>query len=466
MKKIGVFGAILLAACILGLPPVLGNMTAARIEQRVADINANPSVQIEIEDYDRGWFASTARLVVGLSPASLAQLNDVDRDTTLELLSRKLTVLLDIAQGPISTRNGLHLGWSSIVARPDPEAADNVYLRQQLGMDELFEWRGRVAYTGSVEFTADVPPIDYASELTSFSTAAWHADGMIRRGRMLARSSLPSLYYAAGPVSVALYGVSTDSNNDWSSRNIALGDFELLAESAVVANGLDPTGGPLLEARGLGLVSHMQLDQSGTLMSGSMDCVVAAATTQGGTELTDGLMRVGVDSLDVASLQAYADIVRRMDPAADPDSLLAELSRVIESLLGASPSLSFEPIRVTVDGESLEANIRVMSDPSALQAGVDWQDPAFWTRVLSLDADATVSKPLAETLAVQFVRTQLGAGGQGEIDQLVRAQAGFLLVTLAGQGMLRDQGQHYAASLQFEAGNLLLNGNPLPFGLP
>jgi len=37
---------------------------------------------------------------------------------------------------------------------------------------------------------------------------------------------------------------------------------------------------------------------------------------------------------------------------------------------------------------------------------------------------------------------------------------------LVGQGVLVEDGEAYRSSLEFSNGALMLNGNPLPFGLP
>jgi uncharacterized protein YdgA (DUF945 family) len=148
--------------------------------------------------------------------------------------------------------------------------------------------------------------------------------------------------------------------------------------------------------------------------------------------------------------------------------MLAEMLPILERMLAAEPSLSIDPVSFVLDGESFVTTVHVNSNAAALPraGGVDLQDPSLWLDMLSLDAEAAVSKALAETLAVRFVSMQLGGQGMpaDQAEQMARAQAGFMLVTLVGQGMLVDDGDDYTAALRFANGALTLNGNPLPFG--
>jgi uncharacterized protein YdgA (DUF945 family) len=74
-------------------------------------------------------------------------------------------------------------------------------------------------------------------------------------------------------------------------------------------------------------------------------------------------------------------------------------------------------------------------------------------------------------MVAEFVRTQLAAFADGsttddELDAMAAAQAGFWLVTLAGQGMIEDSGDTYVTDVTFAAGELSINGTQVPFGLP
>jgi uncharacterized protein YdgA (DUF945 family) len=157
-----------------------------------------------------------------------------------------------------------------------------------------------------------------------------------------------------------------------------------------------------------------------------------------------------------------------------PDTLLAELIPVVEQLLTRGPSLTLDPIRFSMNGEPFSANLRIVTDPAALPAAPrNFLDPALWLAIASVNAEADVSKALAQTLAEQFARQQLAAAGaasgqpmpEEQLAEMAAAQAGLMLVALSGQGFLEDTGETYTATLEFASGELTVNGTSVPLGL-
>lgn len=473
MKKLGIV-VIVVIACLLGLPPVLGSISQSRIEARIATINANELMGIDILSYERGLYSSRAVLGIGLSPVYVARLEAAAGPDGLGpgmslLADNELTVILDIAHGPVAVADGMHFGLTRLHAYPDPDADGNRSLQQQLGMGELFDFRGRVGYGGTLHFDVDVSAVDYADELSAFVTSPLALSGSFDGERIVTDSALERLHYALGPISMTLNELRGQGDNVFLTTNVALGTFAIDIAGATVVNELDPSE-PLLDATDIEF--HSDVDVSGELLQGALEYTVASARTSGDMSLTDGRLRLSMSNLDAVAIQAYVDVANRhaATPPTGPDAALAEMLPILERLLAAEPSMSIDPISFMLDGEPFLMTVRVDSDAGALPQGgaFDLQDPALWIDLLTLDAQATVSKPLAETLVVRTVSMQLGNQGMppGQAEQMARAQAGFMLVTLVGQGMLVDDGENYTAELSFDDGALTLNGNPLPFGLP
>lgn len=473
MKKLGIV-VVVLAACLLGLPPVLGSIGQSQVEQRIATINANELMAIDVLSYDRGLYTSRAVLEIGLSPAYVARLEAASGadgvGPGLALLTdNELTVVVDLTHGPVAVADGVHFGLTRLHAYPDPEAAGNRALQQQLGMDALFDFRGRVGYGGTLNFDLDVSAVDYADEMSVFAMAPLTAMGSFDGQRLVTDSSLESLYYKLGPIAMTLSDLHGEGDNEFLSTNVALGTFDVAIASATVVNELDATA-PLFDAEDVAFKSDVDIDASGELLDGSLEYNVGSARTSSDMSIEDGRLRLNMSNLDAAAIQDYVDVTNRYAaaPPADPEAMLTEMLPILERMLAAEPRLSIDPLGFVLDGEPFVATVHVDSNAAALpqSGGVDLQDPSLWLDLLGVDAEAAVSKPLAETLAVRFVSMQLGGQGMppAQAEQMARAQAGFMLVTLVGQGMLVDDGNNYTAALRFANGALTLNGNPLPFG--
>jgi uncharacterized protein YdgA (DUF945 family) len=465
---------VVIVVVLLCLPFITGMLTESHVRQRLAAMSSNPVVIAELQSYDRGWFTSTARIDIGLSPQYVAQLQADGPPPGADFLSQRLSVLVEFAHGPIAIRDGAHFGMSKVIARADPDTPVAAALRERFGMPYLFEFRGRAGFGGGLDFDADVPPIDHSDDGSELTFSGLRADGSLDDDRLIARANIEALDYSNPFVSAVVDAVRTDADYEFRPDDLALGSFGLTIERIVVSSGLLGTE-PIFNATGLNFSSDIGIDAAGTDMHIGVNYGAEAVAAGARFALADADIGMALGELDAAAMQQYYSIMRRTAAAsaADAGQMLTELAPVIDRLLERGPSLRLDPIRFSLNGEPLSANVLIETNPGALPAsGVyDVDDPALWLAYATLQADANVSKALAETLAVQFARTQLAAfGGEtasdDDLDAMAEAQGGFLLVSLAGQGLIVDMGDTYVTNVRFGAGELTVNGTLVPLGLP
>ena len=147
MRRVAVFAVAAVALALLGLPPVLGMLTESQVTARVAALDESGVLKASLRSYERGWFRSHARIAVGLAPRLIAKLDALGAaggmPSFAASLDRNAPVEIEIAHGPLAVLDGVHFGWSKIVARFDPRSSAVVALDQSLGVPYLFEFRGR-----------------------------------------------------------------------------------------------------------------------------------------------------------------------------------------------------------------------------------------------------------------------------------------------------------------------------------
>jgi uncharacterized protein YdgA (DUF945 family) len=455
MNKPAIVAAALLLVALFAAPGVVGSVTEARVRERVAAIDASPTATAEVKSFDRGWFRSTARIELSLVP-DIAQSADVTDD--LGPFSR-LPVAIDFAHGPIAVLDGVHFGWSKLVARPDPEAPSVTDLQQTLGVPYLFEFRGRSSYLGALTFDADAPPfmlpIDEA--LLTFSGAALagtfarrHLEGDVRVGAV-------ELTSATG--GFAVRGMYATADNDLRSQYGMPGQASLSIESIEAG---DATQGatPLFEAKNLKIDSDVALDAAAELLEGRVNYALDSVRVED-TEVTAAALGVAVRNVDVATLEAYG---------ADPATIAAALGPHLERALKAGPTITLDPLRFRYDNEPFEGRIEITTNTQRLPpAGtLDLDNPLLLMGLVNADATVRVSKPLAGELAALAARLQLAADvslSPEQLEYMAEAQSGLLLTALVGQGVLIEDGNDYRSSLQFRDGTITLNGNVVPLGL-
>ncbi|HUQ51412.1 MAG TPA: DUF945 family protein [Gammaproteobacteria bacterium] len=465
MNKLAIVAAALLVVALLVAPWLVGSITEARVRERVAAIDASPTATAEVKSFDRGWFRSTAKIELSLVPDNVAQLADVTANLGP---FAKLPIAIEFGHGPIAVLDGVHFGWSKLVARPDTEAPGVTELQQTLGVPYLFEFRGRSSYTGRLRFDADSPPftlpIDEALLTFSGATLA----GTFARQHLDADANISAVEFAWATGSFAIRGLFATADNEL-RQYVMPGKGSLSIESIQASDTTQGTA-PLFEAKNLKIQSDVALDAAQELAAMRLDYGLDSARVDD-TEVTAAALGVAVRNVDVAALEAYGAAATDAAAAgADPSTIKAALGPHLERALKAGPSLTLDPLRFRYDDEPFEGRLEITTNTQRLPpAGtLDLDNPLLMLGLVNADAEVRVSKPLGAELAKLAARLQLGADPSISPDQLeymAEAQSGLMLTMLVGQGVLLEDGDGYRSSVQFRDGAVTLNGNVLPFGL-
>jgi uncharacterized protein YdgA (DUF945 family) len=458
---------LVVAVVLLATPPALGKLTETRVRDRVAALRASGVMSAEVKSFHRGWFHSTAKIELGLMPSYLSQLAALGTDA--DTLGRRATIAVDFAHGPVTMQDGIHLGWSTMVARLDPTAPGVRELERELGVPYVFEFRARTGLTGRLTFDADVPPIDVPAGPAQFKFSGAVIDGSYAGARLVSAARVDSLEFSSPTGAFVLRNLRAKTNNQIRSRYVAPGEAELSIERIAAT---DPTlgGEPLFAVDRLRITSDEAIDASGALID--MHATYGVDRLRlADNEFSDAALGLAVHKLDAAALEKYADAARELaaTPASDPQAALAALAPHVKRALEAGPSLVLEPVDFKFQGEPFAGRVEIATDPSQLPPGDSFDlNPMILLAVVNGNADFHMSKTLARRLATVAATMQLGRDPSMPPDQLkylAEAQSGLLLITLVSQGMLVEDRDGYSVALRYAGGALTVNGKPLPFGL-
>jgi uncharacterized protein YdgA (DUF945 family) len=469
MKKVLVAVIVVLALVLLATPRVVSSITAARVTEQVAAINDSGVMTAELKTYASGWFRSAAKIELGLAPeylANMAGMAPLGGDP--QNLGGRATIAVDFAHGPVAVLDGVHFGWSKIVAHLDPEQPGIAELQQNLGIPYVFEYRARTSFAGTMAFDADVPAIDLPIDGARFQFSGATLAGNYRGGNIEADARIASLDFSSPTGTFAVAGIHMSADNRFVSQYVLPGDAEFSIESVAI---VDATRGttPVFEASNLKFASNSALRESDSLLDMQVTYDLDSMRIDT-TQITEAALGVTMRSLDVAALQAYSAAASNFATAGaqDPAAFAATLSPHFERALAAGPSMTLEPIRFRVGGEPLDGRIELVTNTARLPpAGqLNFENPLLVLAIVDGNADLRVSKVLAQSLAAVTARMQLANSGMApdEAQFMAEAQAGLILVQLTGQGMLVEDGDAYRTAIKFADGTLTVNGNALPFG--
>jgi uncharacterized protein YdgA (DUF945 family) len=460
VNKVAIAAAALLVIVLLAIPGVVGSMTEASLRARVAAIDEGPSAAAELSSFDRGWFRSTARIV--LRPESVDQLAPVGAELG------ELPIVVELAHGPVAVLEGVYFGWSTMVARPDVDSPAVAELTQQLGVPYLFQFRGRTPYFGGLDFDADAPPFRLPIDEGSLTFSGGTLAGKLAGRNIDADAQIGSVDFASASGSFAVRGVSASVDNELRSEYVMPGEASLSVASISLAS-LQGVA-PMFETSNLRMKSVVDIDAAGELLEMHINYDVDSVRIAE-NEVTGGSLAVLVRNLDAAAVEAYGALATDAAAAGDdPGTIAAALVPHLERALRAGPSLRVDPIRFRYDDEPFQGRVEVTTNPERLPpAGtLSLDNPMLFMSVVNTKAELSVSKTLAGQLATLAARMQIAQADPTmppeQLDYMAEGQSGLMLTMLVGQGVLVEEGDLYRTSFDFTDGSMTLNGNPLPFG--
>jgi uncharacterized protein YdgA (DUF945 family) len=468
MKRVAIFAVAAVALLLLALPPVLGMLTESQVRARITALDTSGVLKASLRTYERGWFRSRARMSLALAPQTIARLDELGAALGLPPLSadldRRAPIALEIAHGPLAVLDGVYFGWSKIVARLDPGARNVGALEQSLGVPYLFEFRGRTGFGGGVSFDASLPPVDIETAGVHIAFSGAGIDGALVGQRLVSDSRLDGFTLTSPPGALTIRNVRAATNLELGSSNAAPGDATLSIEQLSIVDAARGAG-PVLDAANVKVASKVGLDQRATLLDlhATYD---AGSVLLYDTRVTEASLGVALEKIDVVALESYLKLAQS-DGGNDP---AAEVGRALTHALAAGPSFVLDPLRFRIDGEPFTARLEIATNPAALPAmgSVDLDNWLALLPALRVMATVDVSKMLAREMATLAAEMRYADDGMPPEQRRLLAdmQAGLMLATLIGQGMVVDAGDTYRAELRLDDGAVTLNGGPLPFDLP
>ena len=474
MKKTAALVLICVAAAIVALPPVFGIITESLFERRIDEINENGLWSLELNAFERRWFGSSATIDVGPGSETIGQLGSIPGQdeltaAVLGLIDEPLTVLVDVAHGPVVLRGGPYVGLARVTARPDSTQPDTAALEDSLAIPYLFEFRGRAGLFGGLRFDADVPAVDYATGDYEAVFSGIQLAGRLNGNELVANVEIDSFAWSNPVIAISLDAISMSADTEMQVRYQWLGNAEVLVGQTLV---IDRTmgGAPVFEAGNVAVRGESDQGGEGTLLSSSATYAADYVNFGERFRFTNAEIVMGLDRLDADAMNDLIDAQTRLEEvAAEGGDPMPVLMPVIRRLLAAEPTLSIDPIGFLMDDEPFEAGVHVRTDATALPdaAAALAVGPALLIDAVTLEAKATASKALAQRIATEIVRQQFAAGAPngvvpGAIDAMVEAQAMAMLAAVVVQGYLVEDGESYRVAFEFENGEFSLNGSPLP----
>ena len=235
-----------------------------------------------------------------------------------------------------------------------------------------------------------------------------------------------------------------------------------------------PTGPPFLQANNVAVNAQASLndtqDRVGVMMSYSVDSVTADEI-----ELTGAKLSVTMGNFDVAAIKAYNELSQlSFFGQGNTSQTLPAMQDAAYQFLAAEPSVEFGPLTFQWNDERFQGRVRINADTEMLPQKIAFSllDTNLWTRLFTVDAELELSSTMAERLAIEALKYQIGSSAARNAQALdpealkamAEAQGPGMLGLLALQGMIETSEIGYRTRATFAKGQLNVNGTEIPLG--
>lgn len=472
MKKLIPIAVVILVVAAIGLPTVIGSMMESTVRERIERMNDNPMLAMRVAEYDRGWFSSQAEIEIALDEryfdliAATGDVNDVQM--TAMMNEQSIHIPVSLTHGPVVVSDGLYFGLARIHALLDDRDQLAAMAMQELGLDYLAELRGQVSYLGRFSFTGNVPPIDYYDESGQVRFSGLDIDGSAHSGNLQLDGGFESLAMDADGTAITVEKLFLTSDSDQINQALWIGEFDSGIETLLIVDTYAGAG-EALRFTGLRANGSTDLDATGELLEAT--ATYAAETVhipEFDMELTDTEVTVGIENISAEAMTDYYENMFNIDPQ-NPDAAMLAMQDLSGKILENNPGISVDPIRFTLDGESLTAafSARIVN---ADQGNADLTNVFAMLNMLEASVDLSASKPLFLRLASQGAASQMSSIRPtdlppGEtIESMAEAQAQLMIANFLAPGYLVDDGENYTTDIDYANGEVRINGNPVPLG--
>jgi uncharacterized protein YdgA (DUF945 family) len=487
---------VVLAALVLGGYYGMGLITERTLEKNIEIINQTNGVFVDIENYHRGWYTSTAVLNWRLHTPERLSKNSNGESTTIAAQDYKIQMPITIYHGPIiysdtGIRFGLGYVRSDVVMPQEyAEKFSNMFTAESTKPQVSFSVF--VNYLNNSNLHIDIPAFKLISKQGG-DQFEWN--GM--RSHLSASSNLRDINggfaidgagMTKNKVNITLGKLISNYNLHQTDEGIYLGSASLTLPSFVVTENAQK----ILDVEQFTLSSSSDINSGlfNSQFTTSLNKVTAHERVYGPARLEMSIKNIDAQAL--AELNTAANKIQQGAEAERQQALLAMIP-VLPKLFGKGAQFEVSTFSLVVPEGTIEGNLLVSlpkgdtGNPFQLLQKVvghgTLKVPAMMLKGLMVVSakQKLLSQPTLQQAMVQQMKTNDSAQEKiGEtpnspaqdnqvqnkplaavdVEQQATAQADQELSNMVNTGLIVLQGTEYVIDVNLAQGQLSVNGKP------
>lgn len=436
----------------------------------------SPYVKITNERYTRGFLGSEALTAIEIR---------MPPDAPAQIQAKKITLVHDIKHGPFplsespdgkrSFRPLMATVRTRIMFPPEIQSALDELVGQIPEIGSI--WDYTIIYLdGGGEERFFIPAFRHTLGDTDKADVDWGGLSLQTRFNpgfkaVTGSFAIPGFNISAKEFDLKTYEVKYSFDVQEGVAGLPLGDASFDLASIQVAD-RRKAASQAVDLHGLEISSSARA--SGDTITVAMG-FHAAQLKLGDTAYGPGVLEVEVRNLDANSLAKLQQVAREFQPQPSQQSaeelqamLLNKYIEIIPELLERSPEIEVTRLNIATPDGDLTGKIKVAFDGTKASS---FQDASMAAKAVKAQVELRAAEKLVHRAAsvIAKTRTRPGAGEQEEPSSTDREMDGAAMSAavrqvegLVAQNILVKEDSNYSLKASYDAGQVVLNGRPLP----
>lgn len=473
MKKL-IIPVVVIAALIIA-PWVVGKKSHQEMETMLDKITEkSPGVSYEITEFNQSIFNSTGKIRFKYDESMLAANQQDAPEELSQLFTQGLVFDIDITHGPVLTKPNFGLGLSHTKFSLDTSEEPLKSFVEKAGITELLYGEVLVDLSGKGDSRSTISEFKFAED-----------DLNIEFGGVEAHQTFDkNLNYSGDAVVKSLSIVDDETNLSTSpitmefqgklepELNWGVGKFTSTMQSVKFKEGSDGEKG---EISNLSLMMDITEPTEGLF---NMHYILGVGEVSGSaleTPITNVNYDMTLKNVSKAAIQNMNALSLAQDPSLSPEEQAQKAQeyskKVGEEFLKHSPSVALDALSfnygkatfVNMNG-NFGLNSAMIPDTSMIDANPMMLIPALQAQ-LNADFSENLVTEIMQIMSMQQMEGfELSDDDKAAMKTQQEAQAQMMIAQFIEMGYITRNDKGLATKATFENGQLLVNGNPLPFG--
>lgn len=440
---------------LLVLPPLfITNQVDKQFKQLISSVNSMPYYSVEVIQYDKGWFASSGRVILDFDDSSMKFSIPIDFSTKSGWLTDEGLGLMSFSLSVPAQQLKSVLTWQND--------------------QPLYQLQGGVSLSGNLSFVDRVAAIEVKEHDSISGTLSTYIGQAVTQEKQIQYvGHIDHIKLLVNSTQLLVKNLSVSSTVPSNIFDIYGktfwydSDFELSIEELSAQDNTERGDSIYLRAFSISGNSLTDIKQN----VGAMDLNYQAEQVDvSGWIATDTKLAMNIANIDLDFINGFHNLMKQLDRLPDEQTANATMGYFQDnlfSLLSYEPEFNVTTLQAQIPQGSIKGFVKTkLHNVQTLPYQLD--DISFWLAHTLANSDIEMDKAVLKVITEQVFASQLRNDPQAtsltdeQFVQISQNRADMLIKTGLENGFFFDAGGFYKTQLQLKDGVATINELTIP----